>query len=333
MRRGTILFREEYDGVLLIGDPHIEARQPGFRKDDFAEVVLGKIAWCLGYAEQENLLPAFLGDLFDKPRGNPNWLLSRLIEIMSRVDSIGIYGNHDCADSSLDENDSLSVLIAAGCMRLVGPASPFQTRIGERDVFIGGSSYREQIPTKFRLPRTRKQDLFDNDPFVMWLTHHDIGFPGYNHPKIDPYQIENVDLLVNGHIHRRLESVKAGRTLWITPGNITRRSRSDAVRSHVPTVTRVEVTPNNFQLVDVVVPHQPFEEIFHESIVETESKEANSEFITGLAELTSRRTESGAGLHQFLNENTGQFSDQVSDVIMKLAHQVTEADQKEINSV
>ncbi|MEL7500529.1 MAG: metallophosphoesterase [Planctomycetota bacterium] len=317
------MFKDEYSGLLLIGDPHIEARQPGFRKDNFAETVLGKIRWCLEVCENESLLPVFLGDLFDKPRGNPNWLISRLIEIMSVTPSIGIYGNHDCADVELDENDSLSILIAAGCLRLVSELDPFRTRVHQRDVIIGGSSYRAPIPTTFHLPKRRAQGLFDNDPFVLWLTHHDIGFPGYDNNRIDPHQISNVELLVNGHIHRPLESVKAGRTLWMTPGNITRRSRSEAVRDHVPAVTRIDVMPEDYKISTIEVPHAPFDEVFHELVVEENEEREQSNFVTGLAELNSRKTESGAGLHQFLSENVEQFDVPVADVIMQLAQEVT----------
>jgi hypothetical protein len=57
-----------YVGLLLIGDPHLEGRQPGFRKDDYPNVILDKLAWCLDYAAVNHLLPAILGDLFDKAR-------------------------------------------------------------------------------------------------------------------------------------------------------------------------------------------------------------------------------------------------------------------------
>ena len=47
---------DRYVGLLVIGDPHVEGRQPGFRKDDFPNVILKKIAWCLEYAESYQLL-------------------------------------------------------------------------------------------------------------------------------------------------------------------------------------------------------------------------------------------------------------------------------------
>ena len=112
-------------GLLVIGDPHVEGRQPGFRRDDYPEVILEKIRWCLDYALENNLQPVFLGDMFEKPRDNSNWIIARLIEIMQGSGAIGIYGNHDCAEISLTENDSLMLLIKAGCLKLVSQSAGF----------------------------------------------------------------------------------------------------------------------------------------------------------------------------------------------------------------
>ena len=67
----------EQMGLLFIGDPHLASRPPGFRKDDYPATILEKLRWCLHYAEENNLRPIFLGDLFDFPRDNANWLLVR----------------------------------------------------------------------------------------------------------------------------------------------------------------------------------------------------------------------------------------------------------------
>lgn len=113
-----------YAGLLLIGDPHLEGRQPGFRKDDYPTVILDKLGWCLDYAGKNHLLPAILGDLFDKPRDNPNWMLGRLIELL-RVEVIGLYGNHDVHyNPELTDDDSFSLLVKAGCIRLVSASRP-----------------------------------------------------------------------------------------------------------------------------------------------------------------------------------------------------------------
>ena len=141
----------EYTGLLVIGDPHIEGRQPGFRKDDFPNVILEKVNWCLQYAKENKLLPTFLGDFFDKPRDNPTWMIGRLIEIMSPHESIGIYGNHDCAETTLNENDSLSILIKANCLRMVSQRAPWRGVMNDRPCLLYTSpSPRDR--TRSRMP-------------------------------------------------------------------------------------------------------------------------------------------------------------------------------------
>ena len=314
---------KNYQGMLLIGDPHLEGRQPGFRKDDYPHVILEKLAWCLNYAAQEALLPIILGDLFDKPRDNPNWLIVRLIELL-RGEVLGLYGNHDVHyNPELTEDDSLSLLVKAGCMRLLDAASPWSGVMAGRSVIVGGSSYRQPIPKKFD-PAAHGAIDSDQDlpPLVVWLTHHDILIPGYDEGRIKPREIEGVDYLINGHIHRRLSDIKVGKTIWLTPGNISRRSRSDASREHIPSALRIDVSPTGQELKYIEIPHQPFEDVFHEAVIVQNSSPESSAFIAGLAELQARRTESGAGLMEFLEQNLSEFEPDVASEIRTLADEV-----------
>ena len=325
--------KNDFVGMLFIGDPHVEARTPIFRTDNFAETILRKIEWCLDYAREEKLQPVFLGDLFEKPRGNPNWIVHRLIEILSPHRPIGIYGNHDCAEVGLTENDTLSILIAAGCYRMISQTSVYRATMNDREVFIGGSSYREPIPQEFRLPKRKAQGLFDNDPLAIWITHHDIGFPGYDNNRLDPHQITNVELLINGHIHRRLESVQAGTTLWMTPGNIARRSRSEAAVQHAPSAMRVDVQPESYEISFVEIPHAPVDEVFAELLPgQIEADQQQSSFVTGLTELTTQKTQGGMGLVRFLNDNVTQLEPPVAEVVLALADEVLENTQPDLES-
>jgi DNA repair exonuclease SbcCD nuclease subunit len=306
-----------YAGLLLIGDPHLEARQPGFRKDDYPTVILEKLAWCLEYARSNRLLPAILGDLFDKPRDNPNWMIVRLLELLVG-EILSLYGNHDCADPVLSDHDSLSLIIKSGRLKLLAPDCPWRGKVNGREVVVGGSSYRQPIP-----------DLFDvaingavGRPLVLWLTHHDILIPGYDEGRIRPREIPGIDLVINGHIHRQLDEQRAGATRWLTPGNISRRSRSDATKNHVPSVLRIDIRADALDVYYVEVPHRPFEEVFHEAIVEMNQVAEQSAFVRGLAELQARRTASGAGLKEFLEQNVGQFEPGVASEIMSLAEEV-----------
>lgn len=313
-----------YSGLLIIGDPHLEGRTPGFRRDDYPRVILDKLEWAIRYAQSHRLLPAILGDLFDKPRDNPTWMLGSLIDLLAGVECIGLYGNHDCADPELCEHDSLSLLVKAGCIRLLDDRPWFGSMNG-RAVVVGGSSYRRQLPERFEPPNG-----FDDVPLVFWLAHHDIIVPGYEEQgRIQPREIKGINLVINGHIHRRLEEVQIGETLWMTPGNITRRSRSDATREHIPSVLRINVDPDGYTAQLVKVPHLPFEDVFHPMIVEAPQDSSASTFVAGLAELQERRTASGAGLMAFLENNLNQFERPIAEEIMALAKEVTENDRPE----
>src|SRR4029078_4086853 len=105
--------------------------------------------------------------------------------------------------------------------------SPWCGAMNGRLVVVGGSSYRQPIPTHFDC----KADDTDGEPLVIWLCHHDVSVPGYEEQgRIEPREISGIDLIVNGHIHRRLADVEKGGTRWLTPGNISRRARSDVTR-------------------------------------------------------------------------------------------------------
>jgi predicted phosphodiesterase len=311
----------DYQGLLLIGDPHLEGRQPGFRKDDYPQVILEKFRWCLLYARQHRLLPALLGDIFDKPRDNPTWMINQLIEMLDGIECLGIYGNHDCANPQLCEHDSLSILFTAKRVRLLTPEDPWQGQMNGRTVVVGGCSYRIDIPQVFYTPSGADK------PLVIWLTHHDVKVPGYEEQgRFNPRQIEGIDIVVNGHIHRHLEDVQAGKTLWVTPGNQSRRQRNDMYREHIPSVLRIDVGVDGYKRQVIEVPHRPFDEVFHDVVLDENVGVSDSAFVTGLAELQARRSESGAGLMAFLEKNVSQFENDVATEIMVLAREVTEND-------
>ena len=304
---------DAYAGLLCIGDPHLETRQPEFRRDDYPRVILDKLAWCLEYATEHRLLPALLGDLFDKPRDNATWMLGALIDLFGRHEVVSIHGNHDCADPQLTEHDSMSLLYKSGVLRRLTAEEPWRGSFGEIPVVVGGSSYREPIPECFERP---------NGGFVIWLTHHDIRMPGYDGTwRVEPKPLAGIDLVVNGHIHRELEPVTCAETTWVTPGNIARRARGAAAES-TPGVLRVEPTDGQLLRSRIPVPHAPAAEVFHDVVAEAAEERGTSRFVAGLEELQARRTDSAAGLRVFLDRNLGQFEDDVAAEIRRLAEEV-----------
>lgn len=327
------------NGLLFIGDPHLEARVPGFRKDDYPNVALKKFRWCLEFAKQNQLQPILLGDLFQLPQDNPNWLLSAIIETIN--DTIGeplpaVYGNHDVRENSLKPNDSIYILFAGGHLKPLSEQQPWVGSISQRSVTVGGTDWGRPLPKKF-IPTEPQHSL------TVWITHHDILIPGYEEAgRIRPKNLPGIDLIINGHIHRRLPSVSKGATHWITAGNITRRARSDASREHIPAVavllpadSSLDLPPldsfafqslngHSWKLDWITVPHEPFDDVFHpEMEVESVEVEQGSGFIADLRELTARRTDSGAGLNAFLDQHLDQFDSAIADEIRRLAAEVT----------
>ena len=161
---------------------------------------------------------------------------------------------------------------------------------------------------------------------MVWLTHHDFTFPNPHEAVVTHFnELVGIDFVINGHIHRRASAnVVRGQTTWVNPGNIARRSRSDSIRGHEPAVLRMDILSNEEFLHYVKVPHQDAAQVFYDldSSVADETEQSQSSFVTGLATLQSRKTESGAGLIQFLKENVSQFEAEVAIEILKLADNV-----------
>ncbi len=308
-----------YAGLLCIGDPHLSSRAPGFRKDDYTKAILDKLTWALSYAGKNCLLPTILGDLFHWPRDNTNRLLVRLLELFEGT-VLGIAGNHDCKENELGVDDALSVLWASGRLRLLDRTGPWCGSVGGRTLVVGGSAWGQPLPLAFDYTEIAVDRY---PPLVVWLTHHDICFPGYEElGRFVPREIPGVDIIVNGHIHRTLKDVVVGKTTWVNPGNIARVRRSDVDRARRPGLLRIDIRNQAWEKEIVEVPFLPHEEVFYEELISSDIPAEESAFVRGLAALESLKTEGGAGLRAFLDENLGQFDVRVATEIRALAAEV-----------
>jgi predicted phosphodiesterase len=305
-------------GLLFIGDPHLASRPPGFRKDDYPSVALEKLRWALDYAREHRLRPVLLGDLFDFPRDNANWLLNRLFSLLDHP-TLAVSGNHDCKENALDENDTLSVLISGGAIRLLDEINPWVGTLNGHRSLVSGTCWGQPLPKSFQPPG-------DAVGRVFWVTHHDVRFPGYDDAgRFDCREVPGIDVIVNGHIHRDLGQKQCGQTLWINPGNISRLARSPATRAHVPGILRADVLDSGaVQLTRVPLPHRPYDDVFHAEQPGEATENQESIFIRALAEFESLRTASGAGLRAFLDANLPNFEPKVAHEIKILAKEVLE---------
>ncbi|MCC5876761.1 MAG: metallophosphoesterase family protein [Candidatus Sumerlaeia bacterium] len=305
---------DRYQGLLCIGDPHLASRNPGFRKDEYPTAILGKLRWALEYAGTEKLLPVLLGDLFHWPRDNANWLLTEVLNLFAGREILSVTGNHDTTERNLREDDSLAVIAASGRVRLVDQTGPWSGRIAGRPVVIGGSTWSDKLPDGYTEA--------GEDALVIWIAHHNIGFPGAGEDWLRPRALPGIDILINGHIHRPMEDVKKGNTHWINPGNISRVQRADAVREARPAVLRLDIQESDWTVTRVEVPFADFEEVFHLELANDMTPVDSSAFVQGLETLRQLKTEGGVGLLEFLDRNLSKFDDDVAEEIRSLAKEV-----------
>lgn len=224
------------DGLLFIGDPHITSQKPGRRvENEYAiiDVTVDKLDQGIEKANQLNLVPVILGDLFDKSKDSKALLMTLLFKALrkTRHPVLCLPGNHDLLATDVTDDTALAAVEAAGALRLlhhsntVGATFLFQ---GKR-VALGSTLHGDTIPsTVVGMAGTQDADT------VVWITHHDIAFEGAYPGSLPPHPIEGVALLVNGHMHRTQPSVLQGDTWWVNPGNIFRQTIADA--KHVPAV-------------------------------------------------------------------------------------------------
>lgn len=311
---------QRYKGIVFIGDPHAAAYPPGHRLDDYAKTIIAKLTFCMKVAREREGLPIILGDLFHVPRNNPNYLLVDLIDIFRQARPWVLVGNHDKHEARLTRDVSLSVLDAAGVIRLLSSPGPVASlSIQGSRVLIGASPDWTPIPKQF------EENGYDH---VIWISHHDLAFPGYESGRINLKEIPGVDLVVNGHIHTPKPVQHCGKTTWCNPGSIVRITRSIYTKQVKPTIT---VWSPAGGLESVEVPHRDFDEVFPpltgDEIEAREDAPDESLFIKGLENLALRRTTEGIGLKAFLEANLNR-ADPVDGIVWELYEEVI-ADGKE----
>ncbi len=288
---------ERAKGIFFIADPHVADMPPGQRLPGYREQIMVKMRACLDKAAQTNMLPLFLGDLFNWPRENSNGLIVELIELFREVRPWVLVGNHDKYQARLTADVSLSVLEAAKVVRLMksaGPQFELQTPQGNALIYA--------CPDGTRIPSVFKRDE-DTPEKVILVTHHNIQFPEFLDRAQRIKEIKGVDWVVNGHIHRPQLTIIKGQTTWANPGSITRLTFSRYSKEREPAAA--QWTWECKELKPWVVPHIGFYDAFprQEFPPQEQEQAGESRFLEGLERLAWQRTQEGIGLKQFLKDN------------------------------
>jgi predicted phosphodiesterase len=229
-----------FRGFLFIGDPHLAGYRPGRRTDDYTNVILDKVEQAAAIATELKLVPVILGDLFHRNKENSLPLLSRLVDIARKFPMVPftLEGNHDKEETRLTSADALTLVSKLGAFSVLtkeGLAGEFD--FGGHVVRLYAVPYGSEIPRE--LPA---EEGVSN----IIITHHDLNFSGA-HVGCKPIQeITNCQMLVNGHMHKKLPSFDCGAMRAHNPGNIARLTKD--VIHEVPSVWEWSPEHNNFEL-------------------------------------------------------------------------------------
>lgn len=208
-----------FDCLLFIGDPHLAARGPGSRIDDFRATGLNKLRQALALARQYKAWPIITGDLFHRAVESDPVLLGELFNLLWEFQDLEpacTIGNHDKREFTLTAGTALQIVFSTRLLTPLG-AEGVDVEVAGSLMHVVGLAHGDALPLKgFEQP-------------TVLVTHHDLAFPGCEYPGTQPIpDIPGVVVGVNGHVHKAAKApVKVGAAEWYNPGNILRVSRGE----------------------------------------------------------------------------------------------------------
>lgn len=285
--------------LLLINDVHLSDRPPSSRTDTYADDVLDKLHWAVGYGKGHGcdaIVQA--GDIFHikRPDRTSHRLVQATADVLTSVD-LPVYivpGNHDLSNDRLDSIPSQPIGTLAkadGIELLMGPhpdlplyGLPYQASWDDLPHLLG--EYREWADGKH---------LKDLSWLPLLVTHAPI-FPPGQEPPYDYIQAEDwADLMMvgdvlYGHIHdsHGIYRTKVPGVTLCNMGALSRGSLHEATLKRKPTVAVWDSTVVGERFTLVEVPHKPAEEVFRLDIKEkTDERESRvAQFLEEVGQVT-----------------------------------------------
>jgi DNA repair exonuclease SbcCD nuclease subunit len=251
--------------ICIVGDPHIDNKQPTSRTDNYMDASLADLKCSLIIASKNNCdAIVFLGDMFDRKQVNAE-VTSRLIEILNMNDygdpwpfkKYTLMGNHDIDNtiSNLDKS-SFWTLIVSGCIEYVNEVPELGL------IFEHWNG---------RIEETISDGLFSRYDFPIICAHAYIAdqpthFVG-SAVLADSFAVHpKTRLIAAGHFHFSMDVDRTDNVKFINPGSLTRRNfKSDDINRQVKVAIveyDLEGTFANVTYEDVYAA-QPYESIFN----------------------------------------------------------------------
>jgi 3',5'-cyclic AMP phosphodiesterase CpdA len=257
--------------ALLVGDIHLSDRPPSVRTETYAEDILDKLRWIVGYASQHAQVLVLLGDVFHlkTPSKTSHRLVQRTAEVLEGfrpVDySLGqgpgrvliVPGNHDMSQDRIESLPS-QPLGTLALSRNVELLDGLDTSTG-----IYGIPYQSDWTT---LPDWL-EDAWQADLIV---THAPIFPPGETPPYefisardwADQMLAHGPTAVAYGHIHDPHGFYHSNGVWFCNNGAISRGSLHEQTVKRHPKVTLFDDEVEGCPFTSVDVPHKPAEAVF-----------------------------------------------------------------------
>ena len=294
---------------VVVGDVHIADAAPSTRKDDYKNVVLGKLKFIIDYVNQENAqyqqISAILmcGDLFHKkiPFHNSHSMISSLISIFekSKAPIFIIPGNHDIhGNMSTFENQPLNVLVQSGVVTLLNNQAPIIFNDPDLSCSVNGLAFSPLLDNK---NAAEFYNLNHVNAHVKISMFHQMILPDdkkffENYINFSDLANVNADVVICGHYHEgynpsiRFEHNK----YFLNGGSITRGTAEQANFDKEPKFVDLAVYRNDSGEVtikgtDVIIPYVAAKEVFDFNVIDRNKKKKDMhEFMDGLSEMESQ---------------------------------------------
>ena len=289
----------------VVGDVHIADVAPSTRKDDYRNVVLGKLKFIIDQVNQAGDYQAvlFLGDLFHKkvPFHNSHSLISSLIKIFEGC-TCPIYivpGNHDIhGNMSTFENQPLNVLIQAGVVKMLSNQNPVLFNWGNVTVSLNGVPFSPLLDSKNSASLYSLNHLDEADVKISMF--HQMVLPDDKKFFADYINFEdlanvNCDVVLCGHYHEGFNPscVYENGKFFVNPGSITRGTALQANLEKSPKFTTLFIEKVNgattVRCEDQEIPFVKSDEVFDFTVIDRNQKKKDMhEFMDGLSEMESQ---------------------------------------------
>lgn len=276
MRPSVITLPWEKVTLTWVTDIHLSAIPPGKRSSDYEDQIFKKLEFVRDLSLSKEAVCLCGGDIFHvkgpKSTANSLRMVNRLIALLKTFPLgrwFSCIGNHDIQYDQMATvpNQPIGVLIESGvCHPLNFEPVIFTNRDGSVRVLVESFDYAEGAETCAAIKASGKRP--EGIDYRIAIIHAS-GSPGDSRESFGSWMIgynqlknEDFDLMLWGHDHSRLETMRVGNVTHVHLGALSRAALTETEITRKISVPIFTFTPEKAGIKEIEVPVLPAEQIF-----------------------------------------------------------------------